>query len=111
LFFKELKSTLGFSQYQFQDFQAVEGWVTTAITTVLYLEWYRAKQLTRRDLKAEEKRWWQAQRLYGLCEAVHQQIGRNELHYVSDRLKTSGGIAKMKRQLNNGSPHEYRTAG
>jgi len=111
LFFKEMKSTLGFNQYQFQDFQAVEGWVTTAITTVLYLEWYRAKQLARRDLKAEEKRWWEAQRLYGLCEAIHQRIERNELKYVSDRLKTSGGIAKMKRQLKNGSPHEYRTAG
>lgn len=111
LFFKELKSTLGFNQYQFQDFQAVEGWVSTAITTVLYLEWYRAKQLTRRDLKAETKRWWQSQRLYGLCEAVHQQIEQNELKYISDRLKTPGGIAKMKRQLNNGSPHEYRTAG
>ena len=27
LFFKELKSTLGFHQYQFQNFEAVEGWV------------------------------------------------------------------------------------
>ena len=26
LFFKELKSTLGFHQYQFQNFEAVEGW-------------------------------------------------------------------------------------
>ncbi len=111
LFFKEMKSTLGFNQYQFQNFQAVEGWVMTAITTVLYLEWYRAKQLTRRGLKDKEKRWWQSQRLHGLCEAIHQQIERNELKYVSDRLKTPGGIAKMKRKLSNGSPNEYRTAG
>ena len=27
LFFKELKSTLGFHQYQFQKFEPVEGWV------------------------------------------------------------------------------------
>jgi IS4 transposase len=27
LFFKELKSTLGFHQYQFQTFAAVEGWM------------------------------------------------------------------------------------
>lgn len=41
LFFKELKSTLGFSQYSFQSFQAVRAWVETAITTVLFLEQLR----------------------------------------------------------------------
>ena len=50
LFFKELKSTLGFHQYQFQNFEAVEGWVELALATVLYLEWYRAQQLARRGL-------------------------------------------------------------
>lgn len=110
LFFKELKSTLGFDQYRFQSFTAVEGWVDTAITTVLYLEWHRARQLNRRDLGREAKRWWERQRLHGLCEAFHQQVERQELKYLSDRLKTSGGIAKLKRALSNAFPKEYRTA-
>ena len=38
LFFKELKSTLVFLQYRFQKLDAVEAWVNTAITTVLFLE-------------------------------------------------------------------------
>ena len=110
LFFKELKSTLGFDQYRFERFEAVEGWVNSAITTVLYLEWNRAKQLSRRRLSSEARRWWQSQRLHGLCEAFRQQAERNELKYLSDRLKTSGGIAKMKRLLKNGTPCEYRAA-
>lgn len=110
LFFKELKSTLGFGQYRFERFEAVEAWVNIAIATVLYLEWYRAKQLRRRDLCREDKRWWRAQRLYGLCEAFAQEAGRKELKYLAERLKTPGGIGKMKRLLKNGTPREYRTA-
>ena len=110
LFFKELKSTLGFGQYRFERFEAVEGWVKVAITTVLYLEWHRAKQLTRRGIKPEVKRWWTQQRLHGLCESVCQQAERSELKFLSDRLKTSGGIAKLKRLLQYGSPGEYRIA-
>ena len=110
LFFKELKSTLGFDQYRFERFEAVEGWVNTAITTVLYLEWSRAKQLRRRDLGREAKRWWEAQRLHGLCEAFYQKTERNELKYLFERLKTSGGIAKLKRILMNAFPKEYRRA-
>lgn len=111
LFFKEFKSTLGFDQYRFERFEAVKGWVEIAITTVLYLEWHRAKQLARRDISAEAKRWWSRQRLHGLCEAFYQQVERNELKYLSDRLKTPGGIAKMKRLITNGTPGEYRIAG
>lgn len=42
LFFKELKSTLVFTQYHFQRFDAVKAWVEIALTTVLFLEHERA---------------------------------------------------------------------
>ena len=109
LFFKELKSTLGFAQYRFERFEAVEGWVNTAITTVLYLEWRRARQLARRDLPRDARRWWTAQRLHGLCEAIHQEVEGHELKYLSQRLKTPGGISKLKRIVMNAKPKEYRT--
>ena len=48
LFFKELQSTLGFDQYQFRNFEAVEAWTELALTTFLYLEWHRQRQLARR---------------------------------------------------------------
>lgn len=111
LFFKELKSTLGFSQYSFQRFSAVNGWVETAITTVLYLEYERAKRLQDRRLDDQDRQWWAAQRLHGLCAAVRQQAEGRELKYVADRLKTSGGIAKLKRILAAAFPSEYRAAG
>ena len=50
LFFKELKSTLGFDQYRFRRFQRVENWLELVLVTFLYLEWHRARQLDRSDL-------------------------------------------------------------
>jgi hypothetical protein len=110
LFFKELKSTLGFHQYGFRDFEAVEGWVELALTTFLYLESYRAQQLARRDLSAEEERWWQQQRTYGLCQAVRQASDQAELEYMAERLETPGGTRALKRIIRNSFPKEYRTA-
>jgi hypothetical protein len=110
LFFKELKSTLGFHQYRFQKFEAVEGWMELALTAFLYLEGYRRQQLARRDLNDEDKQWWRHQRTYGLCQAVRLATQQTELKYLADRLKTPGGIAKLKRLLRNGFAPEYRAA-
>lgn len=110
LFFKEMKSTLGFSQYRFQRFEAVEAWVNIAIATLLFLEHYRAQHLRDRRLSPESRRWWESQRLHGLCEAFHQECQGKELQYLSNRLKTPGGITKLKRLLNNALPQEYRAA-
>ena len=109
LFFKELKSTLGFHQYQFKNFDAVEGWVELALTTALYLEWYRAQQLARRGLPDEEKEWWRRQRIHGLCQAMRHASEQNELKYIADRLETPGGIRKLKRLIRNSFAPEYRT--
>ncbi|HLQ43501.1 MAG TPA: transposase [Planctomycetaceae bacterium] len=110
LFFKELKSTLGFHQYRFQRFACVEAWVELALTAFLYLEWIRVRQLTRRGLTEKETAWWQSQRTFGLCQAVRLASQRAELHYVADRLKTPGGIQKLKRLIHHSFPSEYRAA-
>jgi DDE family transposase len=110
LFFKELKSTLGFNQYQFQKFAAVEGWMELTLTTFMYLESYRLQQLSRRNLSKEDKAWWRCQRTYGLCQAVKLASQQNELEYIVSRLETDGGIAKLKRVLRNSFVPEYRAA-
>lgn len=110
LFFKELKSTLGFAQYSFQRFEAVQAWAEMAITTVLFLEHQRAQHLQDRGLSKEAQQWWEAQRLHGLCAAFRQECDGRELKYLADRLKTSGGIAKLKRLLAAATPPEYRAA-
>jgi hypothetical protein len=110
LFFKELKSTLGFAQYSFQNFRAVKAWVEIAITTVLFLEHERIKHVQDRRLSKEARRWWESQRLHGLCHAYRQQCAGAELKYLADRLKTPGGITKLKRLLAAALPKEYRAA-
>lgn len=110
LFFKELKSTLGFAQYSFQRFSAVRAWAEIAIATVLFLEHLRAKRMADRRLSRDKRDWWKRQRLYGLCQAFRQECQGNELKYVSKRLKTSGGIQKLKRLLIAAIPVEFRAA-
>ena len=110
LFFKELKSTLGFAQYSFQNFNAVKAWVETTITTVLFLETLRAERMQDRRLNQDRRHWWETQRLHGLCSAFRQDCTGRELKYLSERLKTSGGIEKLKRLLAAAIPTEYRAA-
>lgn len=110
LFFKELKSSLGFNQYRFKRFDAVESWASLAITTFLYLEWYRAHQLLNCRLAAEEKRWWIPQRTHGLCKAVRLAAEREDLAFMARRLATPGGIHRLKRLLEAGFAPEYRAA-
>ncbi|MCA1601454.1 MAG: transposase [Acidobacteria bacterium] len=110
LFFKELKSTFGFSQYSFQRFAAVKAWVEIAISGVLFLEHERVKRLQDRRLSQERRDWWAAQRLHGLSLAFRQECDGRELKYLAARLKTPGGIAKLKRVLAAALPAEYRTA-
>lgn len=109
LFFKELKSTFGFAQYSFEKFPAVEAWAEIAITTVLFLEHERAKHLRDRRLSQERHRWWETQRVHGLALAYRQECEGRELKYLADRLKTSGGISKLKRLLTAALPAEYRS--
>lgn len=110
LFFKELKSTFGFHQYQFRQFESVESWSELALTAFLYLEHYRAEQLTRCSLSEKEKEWWRHQRTHGMCQAVRLASEESELRYIADRLETPGGIAKLKRIIRDSFAPEYRIA-
>lgn len=110
LFFKELKSTLGFHQYRFRTFERVEGWDELIQVTFLYLEWYRARQLQRRDLPEEKKKWWRWQRTHGLCLAVRQAAEQADLEEIADRLQTPSGRQRLRRLLKRALPKEARAA-
>jgi len=109
LFFKELKSTLGFHQYSFGKFAAVESWVECCLITYLYLEWYRAKQLSHRGLSKDAKRWWNSQRTHGLRHAVAQVAESTELNRMADWSHTPTGLKKLKRLVRAARPLEYQT--
>jgi hypothetical protein len=108
LFFKELKSTLGFHQYRFRKFEHVEGWDELIQVTYMYLEWYRARQLQRRDLLEEKKKWWRWQRTHGLCLAVRQAAEQADVEEIAKRLETPSGLQRLRRLLNRALPKECR---
>jgi hypothetical protein len=108
LFFKELKSTLGLSRYRLQKFAMVETWVRLALASFVYLEWVRARQLKKRSLKEKERAWWQAQRTYGLAQAVHQSAEQKELKLLADALETPSGQKRLRKLLGQSHPKEYR---
>lgn len=110
LFFKELKSTLGFHQYRFRTFDRVEGWDELTQVTVLYLEWYRARQLQRRDLSEEKKKWWRWQRTHGLCLAVRQAAEQADLEEIAARLETPGGLRRLRRLFEQVCPRKVNAA-
>jgi hypothetical protein len=111
LFFKELKSTLGFHQYRFRQFARVEGWDELVQVTFLYLEWYRARRRQRRDLPPEKQKWWQWQRTHGLCLAVRQAAEQADLAQIAGRLQTPGGLRFLRRLLKKALPKEAQPAG
>jgi hypothetical protein len=63
-----------------------------------------------RRLRREKRDWWKMQRTHGLCQAFRQECQANELNYLSKRLKTSGGIKKVKQLLRDAIPVEFRAA-
>ncbi len=77
LFFKELKSTLGFAQYSLQRFAAVHAWVEIAITTVLFLEDERINGCRIVAYPRRNGDGGQTQRLHGLCAAFRQECQRS----------------------------------
>jgi IS4 transposase len=108
LFFKELKSTLGFDQYRFRRFEQVEGWLEMTLVTFLYLEWHRARQLKRSGLSEKEKERWRCQRTHGLCMAMRQETDRADLDCLAAALQTKGGIRRLRRRLDKAIQKEYR---
>ncbi|MGZ7030252.1 MAG: transposase [Terriglobales bacterium] len=108
LFFKELKSTLGFDQYRFRRFEAVEGWLELVLVTFLYLEWHRARQLQNSRLAKEEKERWRRQRTHGMCVAMRQATEHADLEHLAGALHTQGGVRRLRRKLAKAIQAEYR---
>ena len=110
LFFKELKSTLGFGRYRFRSFAKVEAWAQVCLVSFVYLEWRRARALRRRQLSKAQRRFWESQRTYGGCQAVRQYAEAHDLSQLDDWLRTATGRKKLRRALRAARPPEYRVS-
>ena len=108
LFFKELKGTLGFHQYRFQQFAKVEQWAELCLVAFVYLEWHRAEKLARRSLPPGRRKWWLWQRTHGLCVAVRQEAEERELCRLAEYSRTKSGLRRLKQILYAARPPEQR---
>jgi hypothetical protein len=110
LFFKELKSTLGMDRYRFRQFVKVENWVQACLVTFVYLEWYRAQQLQRRDLPEREKGWWRWQRSHGVAGAVYRVAEAQDVAQLYRWSGTASGRKRLRRCLAQAQPPQRRKA-
>jgi len=110
LFFKELKSTLGFARYSFRHFEKVQGWTQVCLVAFVYLEWRRARQLRRGRLSGPQRRVWESQRSFGGVQAVRQWAEVYELKKLRDWLATPSGCKKLSRLLRAAKTPEYQVS-
>jgi len=108
LFFKECKGTLGLHRYRFRRFVKVENWVQACLVAFCYLEWYRAQRLGRAGLSEQARRWWQAQRCYGLALAAVGEAEEADLLQLYRWSGTPSGRKRLRRCLREAQPREYR---
>ena len=99
LFFKELKSHLGFGRYRFREFARVEGWCELCLLSFVALELYRAARLRRPKLTEQDRAAWQTLRTHGLRTAVREATETTELKWIAERLKTRGGLRRLRRTI------------
>jgi hypothetical protein len=104
VFFREMKSDLGLSNYRVRDFQEVEGWVQACCIAFGYLEWYR---LRRRE-GSQRKEWWFRQRTRELALPVRQEIEWLDLQQAATEMESEEGRARLRACLRRAVPLEQR---
>jgi hypothetical protein len=104
LFFKEMKSDLGLSNYRVRDFGEVEGWVQACCVAFCYLEYYR---LRKRE-QAQAKEWWFRQRSKGLATQVRQDIEWADLERIASQMESEQGRRWLQERLRKAVPLEQR---
>jgi len=104
VFFREMKSELGLSNYRVRDFREVQGWVQACCVAFCYLEYYR---LRKRE-QAQEKEWWFRQRARGLRTQALLDVEEADLREVATRMQTQEGRRWLEGRLRKAVPLEQR---
>jgi hypothetical protein len=105
VFFREMKSELGLSNYRVRDFKEVEGWVQACFVAYCYLEYYR---LRKREQTQSSKEWWFRLRAKGLKTQVLLDIEAADLEKVASQMQTEEGRRWLKERLRKAVPLEQR---
>lgn len=95
LFFRELKSDLGMSDYQGGDFKAFERHVDLVLMAFLYLEYCRVDVMGK--TKRSPKKQGQLRTFHSrpMIQLVQQEAEQNDLHYIANAMKTEEGRREL----------------
>jgi hypothetical protein len=90
LYFKELKSYLHFSDYDFEDFKASERWVDIVLITFLFLEYIRLQRFEKLKLSDTPKN-LKKSRIPQLIEIVRLDVNKENISYLKEAIKSPFG--------------------
>jgi hypothetical protein len=100
LFFKEMKGELGMGQYRTRPFERVVGWVSLAVLSYCYLQWYRGQKLQR--VAAPEKEYWLRARAHDLRAQLRREVEKADIGELLRLANLRRGKKRLNDLLNNG---------
>lgn len=98
LYFKELKSYLHFSDYDFEDFKASERWVDIVSITFLFLEYVRLQRLEKFKFSDAPNNLKNA-RIPQLIEVVRLDVNKENILYLKETIKSQFGRQNLMAML------------
>lgn len=76
LFFRELKSVIGFDRFRGNDFEAFARFVSLVLLSFLYLEWTRIRSMKEKK-GGKEKKWLMRARAHGIILHLNNEIDKD----------------------------------
>ena len=98
LYFKELKSYLHFTEYNFEDFKACERWVDIVLITFLFLEYIRLQKL-RHSKSSKEKSYLMSARTPQMIEVIRAEVNKENVFYLQKSMKSPEGRRHLIKTL------------
>ena len=100
LFFKELKSYLGLSDYQVLSFRSIVRHVDIVIMAFMYLEHLRLCKLKEHP---KDKHWLYARTLQ-MSYVLQHEVRMTNLGFIKRAIKNEGNLDKLERELMEKAP-------
>ncbi len=100
LFFKELKSYLGLSDYQVLSFRSIVRHVDIVIMAFMYLEHLRLCKLKEHP---KDKHWLYARTLQ-MSYVLQHEVRMTNLGFIKRAIKNEGNLDKLERELIEKAP-------
>jgi hypothetical protein len=98
LFFREMKSVIGFDRFRGSDFQAFERYIDVMLMTFLFLECHRNKLIEKYAISRKQKAAITRMRAQGIIEMFRREVEHDSADHLM-KLSNRGGRKEMKNIL------------